>query len=186
MKTLLANGLAILLLLTACNVEPRKGELQGADQRKPMGTIVVYGKPTAGGHVAGGGTYPFKTPVQISGNPNTGWSLQSWNDGVTNEVRTVVVPNGTVTYTATFIQNAPPPVTNSLVTVCWIPAPSATSYQVFQGTSPGSYTNQWPTTATNLQINVPPKITSYIAVKSVGSTGLVSTNYSNELAYTAP
>jgi hypothetical protein len=148
-------------------------------------TILVYGTPDTGGHTAGSGTYPRYTYVQFSASPNAGWFLKSWNDGDTNLVRAIVLRTN-ITFIATFAQGAPPP-TTSLVTVGWNPVAGCSSYWVWTGASPGNYTKH--VTANNQskkQLTVPAGATTYIAVQSIGTNGLMSTNYSNELVYTSP
>lgn len=68
-------------------------------------TINTLVDPEEAGVVVGGDTYPAGTTIYLTALPNAGWHFQHWNDGVTDNPRTVVV-NGDVTYTATFMLNS--------------------------------------------------------------------------------
>jgi DNA-binding CsgD family transcriptional regulator len=174
--------LLMVFLCVSCGSFRASTEIHTTDVRKPLGTVYVYGVPQAGGSVAGGGSYPAQSTIQISAKPNSGWSLQQWNDGNTQLTRLVKVPNpnSSVTYTATFQQNAASTIP---ITVGWGSVAEAVSYRVYQGRSSGSYTNATGTASTQLQIQVWPG-TTYIAVTSVAANNLESTNYSNEITYT--
>jgi hypothetical protein len=154
-------------------------------ERKPYGTVILYAVPSAGGTVVGGGSYPAQTTIQISASPNSGWAFNQWNDGVQDAVRFIRVPNpnSSVTYTASFVQTAPTPIS---IIVGWTAEPTAVSYRVYQGPSHGNYTNWTGATGTQATLVVQPKSVNYIAATSVAVDGLESTNYSNEIAYTAP
>ena len=67
-------------------------------------TISVVASPASGGTVSGGGTYPVGNSVALTATAKTGWVFTVWNDGVTNVTRSVTVPSGGATYTATFQQ----------------------------------------------------------------------------------
>jgi hypothetical protein len=154
-------------------------------ERKPYGTVIVYGIPSAGGTVAGGGSYPAQTTIQISASPNSGWAFNTWNDGNQNAVRLVRVPNpnSSVTYTATFVQVAPAPVN---IVVGWTAEPTAVSYRVYLGPSSRNYTNWTGATGTQATVVVQPKSVNYIAATSINAGGVESTQYSNEITYSAP
>ena len=64
-------------------------------------TITVVAEPVEGGTVDGGGDYPEGTMIELSANPNTGYSFDHWDDGETLNPRTVEV-TGDSTYTAIF------------------------------------------------------------------------------------
>ena len=69
-------------------------------------TISVRANPAEGGTVSGGGTYPVGSSRQISASPNPGWSFTGWNDGNTQNPRTITVPPGGASYTANFAQGS--------------------------------------------------------------------------------
>jgi hypothetical protein len=165
-----------LILLSGC---------KSVQTQKPYGTVIVYGIPSNGGTVAGGGSYPAQTTIQISASPNSGWAFNQWNDGNQNAVRLVKVPNpnGSVTYTATFVQLTPGPVN---IVVGWTAEPTAVSYRVYQGPASHNYTNWTAATGTQATLVVQPTSFIYIAATSVAANGQESTNYSNEITYQAP
>lgn len=66
-------------------------------------TLAVLATPTNGGAVTGSGSYLVGTPVPITATASNGWRFSQWDDGVTNSSRTVVVPLGGATNTATFV-----------------------------------------------------------------------------------
>ena len=68
-------------------------------------TLTVNASPSSGGTVTGGGTFTAGSSRTITATPNTGWRFTQWNDGNTSASRTVTVPAGGATYTATFAQN---------------------------------------------------------------------------------
>ncbi len=69
------------------------------------GEITATASPAAGGTttVCPSGSQPGGTDVAIQAIPNTGYHFVQWNDGNTDNPRTVYT-NGNVTYTATFEQ----------------------------------------------------------------------------------
>ena len=82
------------------------GTAYGADvtfttQQVPTYTISVYANPTNGGQVTGGGTYNYGTTVNLTANANSGFTFDHWQDGNTNNPRTITV-TGNATYTAYF------------------------------------------------------------------------------------
>jgi hypothetical protein len=172
-------SLLLCFVLVGCSITRNQAPMT---QGQPLGTVVVVAVPGNGGQVAGGGSYPARSRIQISASPNGGWLFVQWNDGNTSASRIVVVPNpnNTITYTATFQQQA---VTTTPITVGWDKVTGAASYRVYQGRASHSYTNYTTTTSSSLQIQVWPGIT-YVATTSIGTTGLESTNYSNEITYT--
>ena len=66
-----------------------------------MFTITVESADDAMGTVSEGGTYDYGTEIQISATPNNGYRFVQWNDGNTDNPRTVVVTNDT-TFIASF------------------------------------------------------------------------------------
>jgi uncharacterized repeat protein (TIGR02543 family) len=63
--------------------------------------ITVQAYPTAGGGVAGGGTYPYGSTATLTATNNPGYVFTQWNDGSSAGTRTVNVI-GEATYTAYF------------------------------------------------------------------------------------
>lgn len=55
----------------------------------------------ANGSASGGGWYEIGTTATITATPNAGYALKQWNDGNTNNPRTITV-TGKATYTASF------------------------------------------------------------------------------------
>jgi hypothetical protein len=177
-KTKVAISLLALavLMLGGCHlrtVEPL---------RTRYGTVYVYGTPQGGGQVAGGGTYPTYSKVQISASPNTGYAFSQWSDGNLNAVRIVSVTGGTTRYTATFVQYA----SQVNVLLGWNAEPRATLYRLYQGSATGKYDTWTGTPSTNLTVSVNRGSLTFFAAKSVDAAGLESTNYSNEVSYQAP
>ncbi len=76
--------------------------------------------PSGAGTVNGGGTYPEGATVTLTANANNGYTFDHWQDGNTENPRTITV-TGNATYTATFTQdtytitvNANPPAGGSV------------------------------------------------------------------------
>ena len=68
-------------------------------------TIVVGANTNAGGTVTGGGFFFVGSNATLTATASNGWQFLSWNDGVTNTPRTVVVASNT-TFTALFAPTA--------------------------------------------------------------------------------
>jgi len=68
-------------------------------------TLTVLANPSNKGTTSGSGTYPVGSNQQISVTPNTGWRFVQWQDGNTQNSRTVPIPAGGATYTATLVAN---------------------------------------------------------------------------------
>ncbi|MCX7010219.1 MAG: hypothetical protein NTY53_23770 [Kiritimatiellaeota bacterium] len=68
----------------------------------PTAVITVLASPTNGGRVTGGGTYVVGSNAVLTATASNFWIFTSWNDSVTNNPRTVVVPSGGWSYTANF------------------------------------------------------------------------------------
>ena len=66
-----------------------------------MYTVNVVSENPLLGSVSGGGTYPAGAVIQISATPSPGARFVSWDDGNTDNPRTVTV-TGDITYTAKF------------------------------------------------------------------------------------
>ena len=66
--------------------------------------VNVSASPLYGGTVSGSGIYTIGTNVQISANVNSGWTFTGWNDGNTQNPRTIIVPLIGARYTANFSQ----------------------------------------------------------------------------------
>ena len=64
-------------------------------------TITVESNDETMGTVSEGGTYDYGTEIQISATANEGYSFVAWNDGNTDNPRTITVTRE-ATYTATF------------------------------------------------------------------------------------
>ncbi len=73
--------------------------------------ITVQADPAAGGSASGGGTFTVGSQTPLSATANTNWTFTGWNDGNTNNPRTITVPSGGAGYTARFTQNSPLPPT---------------------------------------------------------------------------
>ena len=67
-------------------------------------TITTNVTPTGAGTVTGGGTYPEGSSVTLTATANPGYTFSQWNDGNTQNPRTITV-TGNATYTATFTQD---------------------------------------------------------------------------------
>ena len=64
-------------------------------------TITTSVSPAGAGTVTGGGAYHYGEQVTLTATANSGYEFQGWNDGVTNNPRTITV-TGNATYTAIF------------------------------------------------------------------------------------
>ena len=64
-------------------------------------TVTTTVDPVGAGTVAGAGTYPVGATVTLTATANPGYTFSHWNDGNTDNPRTVTV-TANVTYTATF------------------------------------------------------------------------------------
>jgi hypothetical protein len=68
--------------------------------------ITVQVDPSDGGTVSGGGVYAIGSQAQIAAAPNAGWIFTGWNDGNTQNPRTITVRQGGASYTASLGQPA--------------------------------------------------------------------------------
>ena len=71
----------------------------------PTMEVTLLVDPTNGGSVTGSGTFTIGLQVQISATTNNGWTFTGWNDGNTQNPRTITVPSNDVAYVASFITN---------------------------------------------------------------------------------
>lgn len=67
-------------------------------------TVTTGISPDGAGTVNGGGTYEEGTSIILTAVANTGYSFERWNDGSTQNPRTVIVDNN-MSFTAIFTQN---------------------------------------------------------------------------------
>jgi hypothetical protein len=66
--------------------------------------VQVVADPSDGGYPTGSGLYTTASSAELDASPNTGWRFTGWNDGDTNRVRTITVPDHSVTYTANYVK----------------------------------------------------------------------------------
>jgi uncharacterized repeat protein (TIGR02543 family) len=121
--------------------------------------VSVQANPSNGGSVNGGGTFPVNSQRQISATPYSGFQFTGWNDGNTQNPRTVTVPSGGASYTANFqgtlVTPAPPgalspgastdssfPIGTTTPTSTWSASPGADRY--------GLYISKYPYGSSNL------------------------------------
>ena len=64
--------------------------------------VTAVSSPTAGGSVTGSGTYFVGSNIVLTALAANNWRFMNWNDGVTDNPRTVVVRSGGATYAANF------------------------------------------------------------------------------------
>jgi hypothetical protein len=69
--------------------------------------LTVQASPADGGVVAGGGIYEAGMSVVISATAAVNWVFTGWNDGISNQTRSVIMPQTNITYTAIFLRNSP-------------------------------------------------------------------------------
>ncbi|MCQ2327256.1 MAG: leucine-rich repeat protein, partial [Bacteroidales bacterium] len=67
-------------------------------------TITVNSNNATMGSVTGSGTYTYNTQAGLSATPNYGYHFAQWNDGSTNNPRTVIVEKDS-SFTAQFVAN---------------------------------------------------------------------------------
>ena len=85
-------------------------------------TITVTSANPTMGTVTGGGTYNGGTTATLTATPNTGYHFVQWQDGNTQNPRTITV-TGDATYTATFAPDAAP--ATATATISQVSATSA-------------------------------------------------------------
>lgn len=76
-------------------------DIQLVGQPLPNHTVTVVSESPAMGSVTGGGVFEEGTPITIEALPNSCYAFTHWQDGNTQNPRTVVV-TGDVTFTASF------------------------------------------------------------------------------------
>ena len=64
-------------------------------------TIETQVVPEGSGFVTGAGIYPYGDTIQLEATPNLGYEFMTWDDGISDNPRTIVVTENHV-YTATF------------------------------------------------------------------------------------
>ena len=69
-------------------------------------TLTVNANDNTMGSVSGGGSYDYNATATLTATPNSGYHFVQWQDGNTDNPRTVTV-TANATYTATFEANAP-------------------------------------------------------------------------------
>ena len=117
-------------------------------------TITTNVSPSGAGTVSGGGTYPEGASVTLTATANSGYTFDHWNDGNTQNPRTITV-TGNATYSATFTQdtytittNANPPAGGTVTgggtfnygQTCTLTATPASGYE-FAGWQDGNTQN---------------------------------------------
>jgi len=71
-----------------------------------MRTVTVQANPSDAGTGAGGGSFQAGSNIVISATAAVNWVFTHWNDGVTNRIRTIAVPQTNITFTANYRSNA--------------------------------------------------------------------------------
>jgi Papain family cysteine protease/Divergent InlB B-repeat domain len=67
--------------------------------------LTVAASPTTGGTVGGSGRFAVGSQQQVAAIPNSGWLFSQWQDGTTQNPRTVTVPAAGTNCTAYFTQS---------------------------------------------------------------------------------
>ena len=98
-------------------------------------TITVVSNNNAWGTVTGGGTYNEGTTVQLTASPAANYRFDSWNDGNTDNPRTITV-TGDATYIATFVSTVGIDGVETAA-IAIVPNP-ATEYAVVNGLKAGT------------------------------------------------
>jgi hypothetical protein len=68
----------------------------------PWSVVTTQASPAGAGTLTGGGTYPAGSLLQLAAQPSLGWLFVKWQDSVTNNPRSIIVPAGNTNFTATF------------------------------------------------------------------------------------
>lgn len=66
-------------------------------------TLTVESNDSSMGYVTGSGEYPYRQDVEISATANTGYIFSHWNDGNTDNPRTIQITSDTI-FTAYFVR----------------------------------------------------------------------------------
>jgi hypothetical protein len=94
---------SIPLIVPVASVSKYQAALQWKDFKFPTNyTITVNSSDETKGSVSGGGIYAENTSRQISATPQPCFAFEKWNDGNTDNPRTIQV-TGNKTYTAQFV-----------------------------------------------------------------------------------
>jgi len=82
-------------------------DIQGAwflyGQKTVLEPVTATASPSNAGTVSGTGNLQLGSTQQLTATPAPGYSFYQWDDGTTNPTRTITVPVGGATYTATFV-----------------------------------------------------------------------------------
>ena len=151
--------LAGALTLASCGKEEAKPDNngteqsgQGGDQGGTQGgdttatvtyTLTVAANNDAYGTVDGGGQYEEGATATLTATPNSGYAFEKWNDGNTENPRTVTV-SGDATYTAIFASTAAAGASVTVGDVQWDAAYisgaiAPTGFNMFIGKTDGSH-----------------------------------------------
>ena len=110
------NNKPLVILLQARPLTNAASSLRGGiDNARfsitpPASSITVLANPTNAGYASGSGSFTPGTAIEISATASNYWRFTGWNDGSTNNPRTVTVPATNTTYTASFSRIPPQPV----------------------------------------------------------------------------
>ena len=110
------------------------------DSQQTQYTIIANSNNPAWGTVTGGGTYNAGTPITLTATANSGYHFVEWQDGNTQNPRTITVTADT-TYTATFAVDAPNPPAGDTISYC-LNSPLATGINA--GGSPFNWAVMFP------------------------------------------
>ncbi|MCX7010479.1 MAG: IPT/TIG domain-containing protein [Kiritimatiellaeota bacterium] len=91
----------VVVYSTRYGVTTRSNAFTYADA---LATISVQASPTNAGSVTGGGTFGVGLADMLIATASNNWLFTLWNDGVTDNPRSVTVPPTNITYTANFIK----------------------------------------------------------------------------------
>ena len=91
----------------------------------PKFSLFAIGLPLTGGTVDGSGSYPADMEVKLEAHPALGYVFDQWNDGNTEAIRHIQMPNAPTTYTATFKPSgSDTPSTDNKVTIATAVSPT--------------------------------------------------------------
>jgi len=111
--TFLEDGTNLVLAATASSGATGDSvlfDVAGTNTSLPSNSVIVMvqASPSEGGTVSGEGDYAVGTNDTLTATPNSGWQFSQWEDGNSQNPRTIVVPSSNVTYVALFESNSPP------------------------------------------------------------------------------
>jgi len=156
---------------------PNGGTVRYTASFVAYGNVALSAEPINGGTVTGAGAYPVGKAVDITAKPFDNWSFTRWQDNNTANPRTVLVPSGSILFTATFVTNVPPPqvFTNGSFVLQYSPVTNVFNYIASWGVTSRSYTNSILTNATSLRIvGLITNQVYYFAVQAMGADGKYS------------